>query len=532
MGLKFLPVVMCVLLASGQTNGLLNILNGVVGGLGNTLNSVTGMLGLNDLPILGSILDNLASGQLDLVGLLRDVTDDVLDLVEQVLQIVMDLLNNLRQGVAAGTMTRAQIVANLQEIVSGLVQIQANAFDVRLNAMLELLGDITAIRRWHEAQSFGLNWTEAPYVFSAAKSASMCFGSEFRTGAPTHKKSPTMGLKFLPVVMCVLLASGQTNGLLNLLNGVVGGLSNTLNSVTSMLNLNDLPILGSILDNLASGQLDLVGLLRDVTDDVEQVLQIVMDLLNNLRQGVAAGTMTRAQIVANLQEIVSGLVQIQANAFDVRLNAMLELLGDITAIRRWHEAQSFGLNWTEAPYVFSAAKSASMCFGSEFRTGAPTHKKSPTMGLKFLPVVMCVLLASGQTNGLLNILNGVVGGLSNTLNSVTSMLNLNDLPILGSILDNLASGQLDLVGLLRDVTDDVEQVLQIVMDLLNNLRQAVAAGTMTRAQIVANLQEIVSGLVQIQANATNAQFNLLVEIAIDQLVMLRLELDSDGMQIV
>nr|KAG5708744.1 hypothetical protein BaRGS_031898 [Batillaria attramentaria] len=80
MGLKFLPVVMCVLLASGQTNGLLNILNGVVGGLGNTLNSVTGMLGLNDLPILGSILDNLASGQLDLVGLLRDVTDDVLDL--------------------------------------------------------------------------------------------------------------------------------------------------------------------------------------------------------------------------------------------------------------------------------------------------------------------------------------------------------------------------------------------------------------------------------------------------------------------
>nr|KAG5708746.1 hypothetical protein BaRGS_031900 [Batillaria attramentaria] len=157
------------------------------------------------------------------------------------------------------------------------------------------------------------------------------------------------------------------------------------------------------------------------------------------------------------------------------------------------------------------------------------------MGLKFLPVVMCVLLASGQTNGLLNLLNGVVGGLSNTLNSVTSMLNLNDLPILGSILDNLASGQLDLVGLLRDVTDDVldlvEQVLQIVMDLLNNLRQAVAAGTMTRAQIVANLQEIVSGLVQIQANATNAQFNLLVEIAIDQLVMLRLEVDSDAFDV-
>nr|KAG5685557.1 hypothetical protein BaRGS_032419 [Batillaria attramentaria]KAG5685558.1 hypothetical protein BaRGS_032420 [Batillaria attramentaria] len=139
MGLKFLPVLVCVLVASGPASALLdNLLNGVLGGL--NLNNLTGLL--SDLPLLGSVLEDMPLKDLKLGELISKLPGELLRLVQRLLEALLDAIESLANSVASGAMQdRDAIVANLQGIVNQLADLaeQARRFQNGVNAFLAML---------------------------------------------------------------------------------------------------------------------------------------------------------------------------------------------------------------------------------------------------------------------------------------------------------------------------------------------------------------------------------------------------------
>ncbi|KAK7448384.1 hypothetical protein BaRGS_00040114 [Batillaria attramentaria] len=156
------------------------------------------------------------------------------------------------------------------------------------------------------------------------------------------------------------------------------------------------------------------------------------------------------------------------------------------------------------------------------------------MGLKFLPVLVCVLVASGPASALLdNLLNGVLGGLN--LNNLTGLLS--DLPLLGSVLEDMPLKDLKLGELISKLPGEllrlVQRLLEALLDAIESLANSVASGAMQdRDAIVANLQGIVNQLADLaeQARIDDPQLDLFLETAPLQLAQLRAETDSDRFQ--